>query len=145
MVKDYKNNAIDLFKLFFAIMVVAIHTHAFADFGLEQFVDLNISGYAVPFFFIASGYFLRKKIMKSHGIQEYRVVLTKWIIKLGRLYFTWALVQFPLQIIVDIFNHEGGIREIVMYRIHYWIVSSPGGAMVCSGILDFRIHPIIKR
>lgn len=60
-------NAIDLFKLVFAICIMGIHTHALNLFpeavqyyGLQMVFRLG-----VPYFFVTSGYFFGKKLVKE--------------------------------------------------------------------------------
>ena len=52
--------AIDILKFLAAICVVAIHTNAFKDInnGIYNFLSYCIFTFAVPFFFIISGFFL---------------------------------------------------------------------------------------
>lgn len=61
-----KNNAIDIIKLLCAILVVAMHTTAFLDFGKHTYdiVGLLFYGFPVPFFFITSGFFFGKSSIR---------------------------------------------------------------------------------
>lgn len=56
--KDYPG--IDIFRMIAAILVIGIHTWPFADFGEipELLFTRTIARIAVPFFFMASGFFL---------------------------------------------------------------------------------------
>lgn len=128
--KDSSTTAVDFFKFFFSIMVVAIHTHAFLDFGAEKFVTNHISGFSVPFFFIASGYFLGKKMLNAKTVGEYRNYGFKYFKRLMRPYFIWAFIQFFVQIFVDFYKSDfKNITGIIINKFHYWIVSSPGGGL----------------
>lgn len=68
-----RNNALDLLKLFSAFMVVFIHVPFYGEFGMA--VEA-IARFAVPIFFMTSGFFcykndtakIRKKILKIAGI-----------------------------------------------------------------------------
>ena len=63
-VKITKENGIDLFKLLMSICVIAIHTHPLKN-CTNQIINLLFSktvNLAVPFFFLASGFFLAFKM-----------------------------------------------------------------------------------
>lgn len=80
------NKGIYLFKFLMAILVVVIHTTSWKMWGL--------TGTAVPYFFIASGFFLfRKTDGKSQD--EKLSILGKWIWKALKLYLIWSLVYLP--------------------------------------------------
>ncbi len=66
------NQLIDLFKLFFAICVVAIHTGLLWSVKYGYMLKTNIYRLAVPFFFLCSGYYLEDKILKfKSDLPEY--------------------------------------------------------------------------
>lgn len=64
--KSNSNQLIDIFKLIFALCVVAIHTNLFGGVKYGYILKCNIYRLAVPFFFICSGYFLADKVIKSN-------------------------------------------------------------------------------
>lgn len=77
-----KFNCIDLFKFLMAIVVIAIHTDPLIDSKnqiLKNIVDI-IYVSAVPFFFLASGFFLGNKIKKQDNI-EYKTTIIKQYLK----------------------------------------------------------------
>lgn len=130
MTRKSETTLVDLFKLFFAIMVVAIHTHAFADFNAEQFMGTYITKFAVPYLFVASGWFLGNKMTRVNTREEYKSAGRSYYIKLLKIYAIWSLVQFPLQIVVDKWQETWtSISDILMYRLHFWAVSSPSGGL----------------
>ena len=55
-----RDEGIDLFRVFAAIMVVAIHTFPFQSITpfLDEMITLTVFRVAVPFFFMITGYFL---------------------------------------------------------------------------------------
>lgn len=59
--------SIDLLKYLFCLCVVAIHcgTLANIDSDVGYFVTQGVFRLAVPFFFVASGYFLGSKIIRN--------------------------------------------------------------------------------
>ena len=73
-------SAVDLFKCIFAICVVAIHTMAFKDHGESAYFAFTycITSFAVPYFFVCSGYFLGRKIYgKDLQKSDYRLIIKK--------------------------------------------------------------------
>ena len=60
-ISEQKVSIVGIFKIFFAIMVVAIHTHAGAEFGAEGLLFTYIFEFTVLYSFIANGYLLVKK------------------------------------------------------------------------------------
>lgn len=130
MTKKSDTTLVDLFKLFFAIMVVATHTHALADFNAEWFMGTYISKFAVPYFFVASGWFLGRKMIQTSSQEDYKKNGRAYYIRLLKVYAIWAPVQFLLQIIADKWQGAGkNLNDIILYRLHLWAVSSPGGGL----------------
>lgn len=61
--REERLNSIDLFKFLMAVVVVAFHTNPF-DKCTSVFVNetmIIVADMAVPFFFLASGYFIADK------------------------------------------------------------------------------------
>lgn len=110
-VKRKNYNAVDAVKFICAILVVAIHIRPFGandasvfkllNFGLQQFC----ARLAVPFFFIASGFFLFSKTDYDRFSAE---PSKKYIKRLLKLYIIWTLIYLPLRII-DMLHDEHGI------------------------------------
>ena len=104
-VKNY--NGIDLFKFFFALCVVAIHVHPFnveAEGAFSFFSFLNtILNTAVPFFFIANGFFMAGKMKTPLGAHENLSVVCNVLKKYVLLYVIWI---FPIILISNLFSLE---------------------------------------
>ena len=79
-------SAIDLFKFFAAILVVAIHTHPFHDNQVADYVFTCFCRVAVPFFFVFSSFIFYKK--DNPDIKRYMVRLLK-------MYSFWFVVELP--------------------------------------------------
>ena len=83
-------NAIDLAKFVAALLVVVIHVPPLTS--VDQTVNFvlksGIARLAVPFFFMASGYFLSNKIDDWQSTKKY-------IFKILRMYLLWILVYSP--------------------------------------------------
>lgn len=80
---DERNYSIDTFKFFAALSVVGIHTQPFAS--LEQSIYQNIYfilrvlfSFAVPFFFMSSGYLLCRGVNKT---QDRKIYILRYLKK----------------------------------------------------------------
>lgn len=96
--KEERLNSIDLFKFLMAIVVVAIHTNPF-DKCTNVLVNetvIVIEDMAVPFFFLASGYFIAKKW--GNTSKERKAYIQKSIGSTFKLYCVWTLFHLPLTI-----------------------------------------------
>ncbi len=78
-------NSIDLFKFIAAMLVVAVHTHPFANTGADYYFTC-LCRIAVPFFFVATSYFFFRR--PEPDIRAY----TK---RLGTIYVLWLLLELP--------------------------------------------------
>lgn len=97
---DKNYNVIDVMKFVMAIFVVAIHTHP--ENSIVNPIILNIINsiysLAVPFFFVASGFFVYNKI-KTRDYEGRLKYMRSWIYRIVRLYFIWTLIYLPYAII----------------------------------------------
>lgn len=81
-----------------AMVVVAFHTNPFVDCKsvLVNEIVMLIADLSVPFFFVASGYFLVLRWGDtSHQRERY---IYKTFISAFRLYAMWTLLSLPLTI-----------------------------------------------
>lgn len=90
---------VDYLKFFMSMVVVAIHTHPFADFesSLTENLFQTVASMALPFFFIASGFFLFYNRPSSKVVQIQLCIKT--IKKISRFYIYWTVIYFPLTIV----------------------------------------------
>ncbi len=132
-------NSIDLFKLFFAIGIVGIHS------GVIRVIPSPVDYYVmklwfrvgVPYFFIASGYFFGKKLDSSSLETNFKNTFsfcTRMLIPL----FTWGGLKVFKTIIEDI--RQGDWESKVIIDIHRSIFYPPAGmwyvlAMIISVIV----------
>lgn len=65
--KQTTYNLIDILKLFFSIAIVIMHLHMFEGNPLEPFITPLICQVGVPFFFVASGFFVAERFTDSGG------------------------------------------------------------------------------
>jgi hypothetical protein len=96
-----------------AIFVVAIHTHPFENYTLgflEKIYNMLVST-AVPFFFIASGFLLFKKVENLINLEK----IWKYLIKMIKLYFIWTLIYMPLTIYSYIVNEHSILMDTLLF------------------------------
>ena len=120
-IKNY--NGVDLAKFICAILVVAMHVAPFGsdDSGISSLLNYGVRQWfariAVPFFFVASGFFLYRK----SGYDGFSVEATKkYVFKLLRLYIIWTILYFPLKAEV-VFHHKRGVVHGVLAYIRNFI------------------------
>lgn len=101
--------SIDFMKFFAAFAVVLIHANSFMQvplFGMTgEEIDLIIESgarFAVPFFFMAGGYFLGNRLNWPS--------VKKYVGKLLKLYFFWTLFYFVFDILV-LFLEKASLQE----------------------------------
>ena len=125
MKKNY--NGIDLFKFIMAFLVVAMHLTPLAMFGEgTQFVSLVFTMVAVPFFFCASGFFLRIKLESS---DNYSNTVFNFAKRVLLLYLIWTIIYIPCIVFWYYNEHKTIIRflqECVFdgSYLHLWFLPS---------------------
>lgn len=82
-----RNYAIDYIKFFAILAVVIIHTFPGND-QLGYFVLDNLSRFAVPFFFVASGYLFSLKVSDNPQSFAY---FKKYVVKILKIYVSWLI------------------------------------------------------
>ncbi|MBR5271932.1 MAG: acyltransferase family protein [Clostridia bacterium] len=96
-------NAVDLAKFIMAFCVIAIHTcmEFFSNGIANTIVSTVIVRLAVPFFFVASGFFFFRDIIFENGkikkCPENRSRFLKTLKRLTLLYVLWAIIYFVWQ------------------------------------------------
>ena len=79
-------SGIDIVKLFMALVVVMIHTAG---------KDYDVLKVAVPYFFIASGFFFFKK---WGGEEDGLKSNYKWFMRISLMYIIWTIIYLPFTI-----------------------------------------------
>lgn len=145
-------NAIDLAKFICAIFVVAIHVAPFGSNGSSICMLFNyaiqqwLARAAVPFFFVASGFFFRKFGFKESSMETSK----NYIIRLVKLYIIWTIIYFPLHVKSILFSEEGLFHELMIYVRNFIFAGSHGqlwyfpalifSVVVLSFLLSRRIN-----
>lgn len=93
-------NAVDVGKFFMAIVVIAIHTRPFEGFEPSIFLQLYdlLCTCAVPFFFLATGYLLERKLKNEYSFMMRNKAVSRTLYKMIQLYLIWSIVYLPLAI-----------------------------------------------
>lgn len=102
-------NSIDLAKFFAAILVVAIHSRPFAGNELADYFFTSFLRIAVPFFFVATGFFFFLK--EKPDIRRYT-----W--RLASLYVLWFIIEiyFVYQRFFVDYDHSLPIQLFNFFR-----------------------------
>ena len=141
--KNY--NGIDVAKFICSILVIAIHVDPFAtsdNSTLQQlhfFLSQYIARIAVPFFFIAAGYFLfRKTSPDSFDLRPVR----KYIGRIVRLYVLWSILYFPLVLYYAIRGNIGFRQFVTTYARRLIFVGSY--THLCKSALPAKACQTVK-
>jgi len=105
-----RNYLIDIFRLFFSIQIVIIHTAPFKDIHgvvFNAIVSL-LSQTAVPFFFFVSAYFYLNKIQESSNFSS------RYKKKLLITYLLWSFIYFGAGFLLLVY-HNSGMTEYLSY------------------------------
>ncbi len=101
-IKTENYDGIDLFKFFFALCVVACHVHPYntqitSPLSVLTFLS-TILNVAVPFFFIANGFFIAGKMKVPIENGENLFVVWTTLKKYLLLYMIWTAIYLPITI-----------------------------------------------
>lgn len=81
----------DILKFILSLVVVWIHTGNNTLMGL--------TGWAVPLFFVLSGFFLWSKIFKENDSDGKCRVVSSWLMKILYMYVIWTMIYLPFSYI----------------------------------------------
>lgn len=97
---------VDLVKFICSLLVVAIHVPPLSS--IDTYADFIVTDFfariAVPFFFVAAGFFLFVKVDISNIDTK---IIRKYLYRVLALYFIWTGIYF-IWILDDIFRHVNG-------------------------------------
>ncbi|MDU5208180.1 MAG: acyltransferase family protein [Clostridium sp.] len=115
LIKKY--NSIDLCKYFMAFLVVAIHTHPLegCENNLIMTIYNTIVSFAVPFFFVSTGFLLFIKIKDDYYEKENILRVKKYIVKTIKLYLLWTIVYIPFAIYGYMVDSHGIVYNILEF------------------------------
>lgn len=120
--KTYRG--IDVCKLLCAILVVVLHAIESSSWYANE-VKFVFTRFAVPFFFIASGFFFTLRLEHAEDKKKYFIHYEKRIII---TYFIWACVIYlPFEIMSYISNNpESSFLKIVLLLVRRYLFIGPG-------------------
>lgn len=109
-------SGVDFTKFIMAIFVVAIHTNPFIGINniFTQIWDLVIR-FAVPYFFIASGFFLFLKLNKEQSKSGKLKQLIAYLRRIIKLYAYWTLIFLPITIWKFVNNEYSFYDDILLF------------------------------
>ncbi len=107
-----RNYAIDFIKFFAILSVVIIHTFPGND-QLGYFVLDNLSRFAVPFFFVASGYLFSLKVENNPESFSY---FKKYVTKILKIYVSWLIFYAGYDVIRIFLTHGNVNVELAKYK-----------------------------
>ena len=138
---------LDISRWIMSLLVIAIHVNVFfpADGVIGKYLFEDLTGVAVPFFFITSGFFF----CESGG----RNNISRYIEKLGKAYMKWTIIYMPLTILYY-YSRGENIAQIIWniiwrfvfvgenyYSFHLWYVH----ALIWSVLLYVFTKNIINK
>lgn len=126
-VKKTNFNLVDVLKLFFCICVIAIHTNALENVNenLWWYVLHCICRVAVPFFFVASGFFYGLKVVKNRA--DIKNITKKYLIKLLIPFIFWIIINIPI-VILD-YRNQGLAMTDILVKLAKQLPFYPIGAL----------------
>lgn len=91
-----KYDLVDVFRVFAAVSVVFIHSWPVGSYSSSVGnVIVALSRYAVPFFFIVTGFFVSKSLARRDDKAEYFRYIKKYVVRIFWLYVIWWVIYIP--------------------------------------------------
>lgn len=115
MINNY--SSIDICKFFMAICVIAAHTLPFYGCSnpIVNEVFENVLKCAVPFFFMATGFFLALKSEWPCNSEADVLNIKKYGKKVGKLYIIWSIIYLPLAVFLYVSEDYTLVKSVVVY------------------------------
>lgn len=116
-------HAIDFFKLLMAFAVVAIHTNPIVSWtnDIATQVVVIIEEWAVPFFFVASGFFFQNG-MNGKTDSEISDRTKRYLWKIIKLYCIWTILSIPVIIYGYIISGNGLVSCMLSFVKYFLFV-----------------------
>ena len=145
--KSHPYVGLDIFKLFFALCVVAIHTYAVEGLpeSVSYWIKQAIFRLAVPFFFAVSGFLLGEKIHEQN--KDLPTVIGKYIKRLLPLLLCVETANGLLELLLRHLSSETGLGDLIVLFVKH-LIFYPYGAMwyVQACIIGLlMLYPFLKR
>jgi peptidoglycan/LPS O-acetylase OafA/YrhL len=133
-----RNNGVDLFRLIAAFFIMLVHTN-YCNLNNTIVENIRISArWALPYFFICSGYFLYKNIKNKRCIEF--IDIEKSILKLISILIICSSIYFTFDILIKN-SHLISIETILIGTyFHLWFI----GSLIFGYIFIWYIFKIEK-
>lgn len=122
---------VDIIKLVCAIMVVSIHTTALLDIGQAPYSIFHnyITRFAVPFFFVSSGFFFSLSFCKVYSVNDKKKKVRSYVKRLARPFCLWGSLYFVLSILELVIIDKEKLSNAFLSKLHLLAVESPGAGL----------------
>jgi len=111
-----RNNSIDIFRYIFALIVVGIHLDIFIDINTKTFLFLSqyFLRVALPFFFLTSGYYYIKNVLKG------KVIFKKRLKSILYIYLIWTIIYYIISFLKNVVVSNYPIKTYLLERIMFF-------------------------
>ena len=111
--------AVDYFKFFCSLLVVTMHLYPFTSINntLSMFVNNCFCRIAVPFFFLASGFFISNKITDKNNALAY-------LKRLIKLYLIYTIIYIPQKLITLHYSGEPFWPSVLLFVRKFFFYGS---------------------
>ena len=98
-----------------AVFVIAIHTGPFSEYDNGHLLGIYkaVVNLAVPFFFVASGFFVQNNMMKCESNEGKQEVISDTLKKYSISYVKWSIVYLPIAVCFYMTDNNMSIRAII--------------------------------
>ena len=145
---------IDIFKLIAAILVVFIHTNETQEF-IPSLIVNAFSRFAVPFFFVASGFFMAISLERKSTQTEKSSYIKSYIKRLAIIYLFWCGINLPSTITsyLELYSNSSIINiALIIFRrcvfagsgVYWYILIMIEAALIIYMIDKYKKHNLLK-
>ena len=114
-------SGIDLFKLIASLLIVLLHATETQDWIACE-VRYVLTRFAVPFFFMVSGFFFYKGLNRA---ENKKVYFWKYEKNLAKLYLIWALLiyaPFEIEVYISKYSEQGVFRILFTLFRRFFVI-----------------------
>ena len=136
--------AMDVMRCVMAMLVVALHSQPLSQIWprVDLFIVEVLGRLAVPFFFLASGFFFFRKIEHSNGKMLRESAdpgrLKTYLVRLLRMYAIWSVIYLPL-VIYQWGKNENGITVNLLFLLRNTLFTGAVGHLWYFTALMFAV------
>lgn len=111
---------LDVTKLFCAFLIVYLHSFLPDSGAISEWFRTVITYTGVPFFFITSGFFFKKGLMKNDHSIEY---LRRYAWRVGKMYLAWSIITLPVSWLCIEWGHPDysiSLKIVYLFRMFFF-------------------------